>query len=243
MGGMRDSFLTTHWSLIEDIHAHEDKDHSLIGMLLQRYWKPVYCYLRQKHYKNEEAKDLTQGFFHEIVINRNLVQRADRTKGRFRTFLLHALDQYLINENKKQKAQKRHPSGGIVSLDWDNAPVLPEEISQATPEDSYNYVWMSSLLDQALDAVKTYYTDQGKQRHWRVFHARIVAPTLEDVPPPSLQELAQELGIESDQKVTNMLVTAKRYFRKTLQQQLRTTVLTNDDAEGEFGEIMNFFSS
>jgi hypothetical protein len=170
------------------------------------------------------------------------VQRADRSKGRFRTFLLHALNQYLINENKKQKAQKRNPSGGIVSLDWDNPPALPQEMSQATPEDSYNYMWMSSLLDQALEEVKSYYTDQGKEIHWRVFHARVVQPTLGDVPPPSLHDVARDLGIENSQKVTNMLVTVKRYFRKTLLQQLRTTVLTNEDAEGEFGAIMKLFS-
>ena len=64
-----------------------------------------------------------------------------------------------------------------------------------------------------------------------------------DVPPPSLHDLARELGIESEQTVTNMLVTVKRYFRKTLQHHLRTTVLTNTDAEGEYAEIMNFFSS
>jgi DNA-directed RNA polymerase specialized sigma24 family protein len=242
IGGMRDAFLTTHWSLIEGIHS-DNKNHALIDSLLNLYWKPVYCYLRQKHYGNEEAKDLTQGFFHEIVLNRDLVQRADRAKGRFRTFLLHALNQYLINETKKQRAHKRYPQGGIVSLDSDNPPLLPQEINQATPEDSFNYVWLSSLLDQALHTVKTYYVDQGKERHWQVFFRRIVQPTLENARPPSLHDVAQDLGIESEQTVTNMIVTVKRYFRKTLIQQLRTTVLTHDDAEGELGEIMNLFSS
>ena len=125
MGGMRDAFLTTHWSLIENIHGQEDKNKSLTGSLLELYWKPVYFYIRQKGHSNEEAKDLTQGFFHEIVLNRQLVQRADRAKGRFRSFLLHALNQYLINENKKQKAHKRYPQGGIISFDSETLPQLP----------------------------------------------------------------------------------------------------------------------
>ena len=83
MGGLRESFLTTHWSLIDGIQKHQDKDRLLISLLLERYWKPVYCYLRRKGYHNEEAKDLTQGFFHEIVLNRCLVERADSSKGRF----------------------------------------------------------------------------------------------------------------------------------------------------------------
>ena len=93
MGGAREVFLTTHWSLIGDIQSKHDKDQALMNLLLKRYWKPVYSYLRQKGYDNEQAKDLTQGFFYEVVLNRNLVQRADQCKGRFRSFLLHALNQ------------------------------------------------------------------------------------------------------------------------------------------------------
>lgn len=238
---MRDAFLTTHWSLIEDIHSQEDRNTSLIGSLLELYWKPVYCYLRQKGYGNEEAKDLTQGFFHEIVINRHLVQRADRSKGRFRSFLLHALNQYLINEHKKKTAHKRHPRGGIVSLDWETLPQLPQEIHGATPEASYQYMWMSSLLDRVLEEVKTYYLDQDKASHWAVFSARIVQPTLDAVPPPSLQSLAHDFNLESEQKVTNMIVTVKRHFKTRLLEELRLTVMTSEDAEEELQDIIRFF--
>ena len=92
LGGAGYVFLTTNWSLIEGIQSTDDNNRSLIELLLKRYWKPVYCYLRRKGHSNEQAKDLTQGFFHEVVLNRNLVQRADQSKGRFRAFLLHALD-------------------------------------------------------------------------------------------------------------------------------------------------------
>ena len=100
-GGQRETFLTTHWSLIEDVKKQPDKDRALIGLLLKRYWKPVYCYLRRKGYDNEQAKDLTQGFFHEVVLNRHLLERADSKKGRFRTLLLHTLNQYLVDEYRK----------------------------------------------------------------------------------------------------------------------------------------------
>ena len=81
MGGLRETFLTTHWSLIEGIQSGGDRDRALIGLLLDRYWKPVYCYLRRKGCDNEQAKDLTQGFFHEVVLNRHLVDRADPSAG------------------------------------------------------------------------------------------------------------------------------------------------------------------
>ena len=83
MGGTGGAFLTTHWSLIEDVKKQPDQDRALIGLLLERYWKPVYCYLRRKGYDNEQAKDLTQGFFNEIVLNLNLFGRAEQSKGVF----------------------------------------------------------------------------------------------------------------------------------------------------------------
>ena len=122
LGGIGESFLTTHWSLIEAVKKGHDKDKALIGLLLERYWKPVYCYLRRKGHGNEEAKDLTQSFFHEIVLNRRLVERADASKGRFRSFLLHALDQFLIDQMRRGSTQSRIPAEKLVPLDITDPP-------------------------------------------------------------------------------------------------------------------------
>ena len=88
MGGVQEAFLTTHWSLVDDIDTsdEQDKNRALVGLLLKRYWKPVYCYLRRKGYGNEQAKDLTQGFFYEVVLGRQLIEKAERSKGRFRSW-------------------------------------------------------------------------------------------------------------------------------------------------------------
>ena len=140
MGGPRDTFLTTHWSLIENIQQETDKDRSLIGLLLERYWKPVYCYLRRKGYQNEEAKDLTQGFFHEIVLNRHLVERADSSKGRFRSFLLHALDQFLIDRIRRESTQSHIPKEKLVPFDIADPPELPDTVIEGSPEDCFLYM-------------------------------------------------------------------------------------------------------
>jgi RNA polymerase sigma-70 factor (ECF subfamily) len=165
MGGMRESFLTTHWSLIEDIKKHQDKDRSLISLLLERYWKPVYCYLRRKGYSNEEAKDLTQGFFHEIVLNRRLVDRADASKGRFRSFLLHALSQYLIDRIRRESTQNRIPKEKLVPLDISNPPELPRTVLERSPEDCFAYTWKSELLERTLAQVQAECEQQGLNIH------------------------------------------------------------------------------
>jgi len=240
MGGAGGVFLTTHWSLIEDVQTEQDKDRALIGMLLDRYWKPVYCYLRRKGYGNEQAKDLTQGFFHEIVLNLNLIQRADQSKGRFRTFLLFALNQYLMNEKRRETAQKKIPKDKIVSLDTIEPPVLPQSVIESDPEDSYNYAWVSALLDHVLTDIERTCYEQGMEIHWCIFRDRIVEPMLNNATCPSLTEVCEKYNIESEKKASNIIVTVKRRFQAVLRQYVHNTVASESQVADELQEIMKF---
>ncbi len=237
MGGERETFLTTHWSLIEDVKKHQDKDRTLIGLLLERYWKPVYCYLRRKGHGNEQAKDLTQGFFHEVVLNRHLLERAHSEKGRFRTLLLHALNQYLIDEHRKEAARKHIPKDKLVPLDIADQPVLPEMVSQLDAEQSFNYVWKADLLERVLAEVKDRYTKQGMETHWYVFRDRLLEPCLEDREAPSFTEMCQRYGVDDEVTASNMLKTVKRLFRSVLEKHIRQTVLSGEAIEEELREV------
>lgn len=241
MGGDRETFLTTHWSLIEGIQCDDDRDRALIGLLLERYWKPVYCYLRRKGYHNEEAKDLTQGFFHEVVLNRHLVDRAEPSRGRFRSLLLHALSQYLIDERRKEAAWKRIPKDKLVPLDMADPPDLPQAVSELEPEDCFNYTWKSALLDQSLSEVETQCLEQGMETHWYAFRDRVVQPTLDNLGPPKLAEICARYGIEDENKASNMIITVKRRFQTVLQRNLRITVASEGGMEEELREILRFF--
>jgi DNA-directed RNA polymerase specialized sigma24 family protein len=241
MGGSRDEFLTTQWSLIDDIKAGEDKERALIGLLLERYWKPVYCYLRRKGYDNEQAKDLTQDFFHEVVLNRNLVGRADQDKGRFRFFLLHALNQYLINQQRDARAQKRIPREKLVSLDMADLPASPQDIADSAPEDSYHYAWLSSLLERVICELRSRYCEQGMETHWALFDEHVLSPILGSGSPPSLTEICRRHGIEDTKKASNIIVTVKRAFRSALTDYVRSTVISEDCTNEELGDLLRFF--
>lgn len=239
MGGLRESFLTTHWSLIEDVKEHRDKDQSLISLLLQRYWKPVYCYLRRKGYRNEEAKDLTQTFFHEIVLNRHLVERADPVKGRFRSFLLHALDQFLIDQRRKESAKKRIPKEKLIRLDIADPPELPETILERSPEDCFVYAWKSELLDRTLAQVQADCEEQGLQTHWSLFRDKVLKPMLGSKESEPMKAISARYGIETESTAFNMLLTVKRRFKATLRRNLRSTVLADEDIDQEWREILD----
>jgi hypothetical protein len=241
MGGARQRFLTTQWSLIENIKAGQDKDKLLIGFLLQEYWKPVYCYLRRAGYDNEQAKDLTQSFFHEVVLDKDLVGRADRTKGRFRSFLLHALKQYTTKQNLKERARKRIPKEKMVSLDVSEPPALPVSMMEASVEESFNYAWVSTLMERVLSYVKAECAEQGMETHWILFYERVVRPLLTDQPPPSVAHLCQSHGIKNTQTASNMIVTVKRRFRAALEQNVRRTLLESEQASDEIEELLHFF--
>jgi hypothetical protein len=240
MGGARQAFLTTQWSLIENIQDGKDQDKALIGFLLKQYWKPVYCYLRHKGHGNEQAKDLTQGFFHEVVLNRDLVGRADQSRGRFRAFLLHALKQYANKQDLRERTQKRLEQKA-VSFEIDQELILPDSIAQTTAEDSYHYAWLSSLLERVLEEIKDDCEQQGLEIHWALFNKRVIWPTFGNRTPPSLSELCEDYDIEDEKKASNMIITVKRRFKAALMQHVRNTVLSQNQAPEELEELLQFF--
>jgi RNA polymerase sigma factor (sigma-70 family) len=241
MGGARQRFLTTHWSLLEDIKKEGDKERALIGLLLERYWKPVYCYLRRKGHDNERAKDLTQGFFHEVVLNRDLIDRADPSKGSFRSLLLYALNHYVVDEQRKETARKRIPRDKLVQLDIADSPVLPEIVDELDPEESFNYAWKADLLERALSEVRESYIKQGMEKHWYVFRDRLLQPLLADQKPRPLKQICRQYCIEDEATASHMLETVKRRFQSVLRKQVRQTVLTGQVVEEELKEILKLF--
>ena len=241
MGGVGEVFLTTHWSLIEDTGGSDgDKNGVLIELLLKKYWKPVYCYLRRHGHGNEEAKDLTQGFFQEVVLGRKLIDKADRTKGRFRSFLLTALNRYLINIHHEQSTRRHIPRAKISSMDMDDMSELPQSVSTLTPEDSFTYAWVSELLEQVLTEVKAECEKTDKMLHWQIFRDRALRPIMEGSAAPSLETVCRKYGLSDTAKASNMIVTVKRRFQTLMRQHLRDTVMSDKEAEEELKEIRRF---
>jgi RNA polymerase sigma-70 factor (ECF subfamily) len=242
IGPDRGRFQTTHWTAIEAAGSDDANSRLLLDDLLQRYWKPVYCYLRRKGYDNEQAKDLTQGFFHEVVLSRELVRRADRTKGRFRTLLLTALDRYLVSLHRKQTAQKRIPEDRLVHLEHIDSVELPAAVDRLSSEESFNYAWVSQLLDQMLTEVEAECCSSGMTVHWEVFAARVLQPIMEETEPPPLAQICQKYAIEDTPKASNMIFAVKRRFQAALRRCLRELVASDTEISEEMRELMKFLS-
>lgn len=122
-----------------------------LAELCQDYWYPLYAYLRRRGYPQEEAEDLVQGFFVQLL-EKNYLKAADRERGRFRSFLLTALKNYAANEWDRRTAQKRGGPTPPLSLDFENAEgrYTIEPADERTPEQEYDRGWATAQLEQVL---------------------------------------------------------------------------------------------
>jgi RNA polymerase sigma-70 factor (ECF subfamily) len=214
----------------------------MLEKLLAKYWKPIYCYLRRKGFDNESAKDLTQGFFHEVVLGRDLIQRSEPKRGRFRTFLLTALDRYVISVHCQDTAKKRRPISGIVSLESDELVNLEEGQGQASPEQIFQYAWAASLLDQVLAKTRRECYATGKGVHWELFREKVLTPIFENTQPLPLKDICAKHKVATEAIASNMIVTAKRMFRRILEKTLRELVPSEDEVKNELAELFTILS-
>ena len=129
----------------------------------------------------------------------------------------------------------------MVSLDVVEPPALPVSMTQASVEESFNYAWVSALMERVLSFVKAECAEQGMETHWILFYQRVVRPVLADQKPPSVAELCQIHGIGDTQTASNMIVTVKRRFRTALEQNVRRTLLDGDQTPDEIEELLHFF--
>src|SRR5437667_9309697 len=141
-------FVTTHWSVILSAgRSDAPQAAEALQRLCQVYWYPLYAYVRRRGYSPHDAQDLAQGFFARLL-EKNTLGAITREKGKFRSFLLSALNHFIVDEWKKARARKRG-GGGIISLDARDAEtrVGREPVDALTPEKSFEQNWALALLE------------------------------------------------------------------------------------------------
>ena len=157
-------FASTLWTqvLTAADPAHPEAREAL-ATLCRTYWPPLYSYLRRRGYNPADAEDLTQGFFARLLRLESLAQ-IRRDRGRFRAFLLAALQNYLADARDRERAAKRG-GGLVVSIDAGEAETrYQREPSDpaATPDQAFDRAWALALLDRVTDRLQQDYTDAGK---------------------------------------------------------------------------------
>lgn len=235
------SFPRTHWSRLAAVKGDVTAEQrEALNYLAERYWKPLYCYVRRRGYGEVEAEDLVQEFF-VTAFTSQLFAKADPARGRFRSFLLKSMQHFLAKKWRDGHAQKRHPAEGfapIRELPSEAGPVIVPK-DKETPEDAFNRTWLRELVLRVLQTLEREYLTNGRQIHIELLRQRIIAPILDGVEAPSLRELADRYAL-SVKDVENRVITARRAYQRLLRDEIRLYASSEDEVAAEIQDLWRF---
>lgn len=213
IGGPHDHFPSTQVSLLEATATGLSSE--AMDRVIALYWKPVYRFIRLKFRKsNEDAKDLTQGFF-AAALQRDFFARFDPVKASFRTYLRMAVERFAASQHAAANRQKR---GGDIEFEAVGEQVAATESPDQIFEREWEREWQRQLFSLALDDLRAHCDECGKQLQFRVFQDYDLAAAER----PSYAELAVRHGIP-ETSVTNYLAWARRMVREFVTERLRGT--------------------
>lgn len=217
----RGRFATTHWSLVLAAARDEDRDGRVaMERLCECYWYPLYVFVRRRGHQPEDAQDLTQAFFTRLL-DKGDVARASPDRGRFRSFLLASLQNFLINEYDRSRALKRGGGARLASIDMTGAEerYVEEPASDVSPDDQFHRKWALTLLDRALNRTRLEYERSGRA----ALFARLADLMTGAGPDDSHRAAAAALGM-TEGAVKVAVHRMRRRFRDILRSQIAETV-------------------
>ena len=223
-------FPPTQWSVV--LAAGDGKapqSSAALETLCRTYWHPLYAYIRRFRHSPHDPQDLTQEFFARLLAGAYL-ERADREKGRFRTFLLTALRRFMVNEWDRARAQKRGGGKQLLPLDGDLAERLyaAGPGGEASPEKVYDHHYALTLLNAALQSLQQEFTVRGKAEEFEALKPYLTAPRGEI----SYEALAARLKRDAVAARVAVHRFRKRY-RQLFREQVSGTVARPQDVEEE----------
>ena len=186
-------FATTSWSVVlQAATDNESNNQYALATLCEAYWYPLYAFVRRMGNSAADAEDLTQSFFVELL-QKSKLAKSDPSRGRFRTFLLSSLQNYLKNEHRKNSAIKRGGQHSIVSIDFTAAESQYnlEPSHEQTPQRAFDKNWAFAVLNQVLVGLEQQYSDAGKLGIYNALKDHLVGT--ESAP---YSKIADELGMK-----------------------------------------------
>jgi len=234
-------FPTTHWSQVARAGDESGTaQRRALGQLLFRYLPALRAYLvRNMKVPPDRAEDLLQGFVSDKILEKRLVARADEERGKFRTFLLTALRNYVLNVIEREGRKKRSP-GRLVSLDPGGC--VDQRMWGERPSDVFDVAWAKEVVAETVRGMEEHCRRSGRQDVWRVFESRLLAPSLDGVPPTPYEDLVAALGLRSPSEAANLLVTGKRMFQRMLRRTVGEYVKDKSGIEAEIEDLIEILS-
>jgi DNA-directed RNA polymerase specialized sigma24 family protein len=230
-------FASTRWSLVlEAGELGRSSAHSLdaLSELCRIYWRPLYLFLRSQGQSQDDAQDLTQGFFVDLIQTRAYA-RADKEKGRFRSFLLGALKHFVADARDRERAQKR--GGGVLPLPLDERTVGEIDAlasrSMRSPEEIYDREWAASLVRQTMSRLESETTITGKADLFGYLKPFLATPDETAIPYEEIARRSQRLVTTLRSDVARL----RARYRTILREEVRGTVASDGDVDDELRHL------
>jgi RNA polymerase sigma-70 factor (ECF subfamily) len=233
------AFQSTHWSVVlaagEPGHPAAQK---ALAVFCQNYWYPLYAFVRRKGRPPEEAKDLTQDFF-AVVLEKNYLSAADRERGRFRTFLLAAAENFLRNDWSRRQILKRGGGMSFVSFEADTAETryLREPADGETPEKLFDRRWAVSLLETVMEQLRAEFAKAGKESQFEVLEVFLSG----EKHPASHGETAARLNM-SEGAIRVAVHRLRQRYGELLRKEIAATLANPRDVDDELRHLLAVLS-
>lgn len=204
-----------------------------LAKLCSIYWYPLYAYVRRRGHSPEDAQDLTQEFFARLL-ERNWLGRADQQRGRFRSFLLSAMNHFLADEWDKARAQKRGGGQVHLPLQFDTAETRYgyEPADRVTPEQNFERRWALTLLDEVLRRLRLEYEQDGRAEWFAALHPCLIG----DRTAQPYAELAAKLGV-NEGTVKATVHRLRQRYRQLLREEIAQTVAEPGEVDEELHHL------
>ncbi len=229
-------FQTTRWTLVDALDGvDEARRRAALESLSALYWPAVYAYLRRQGKGREDACEITQAFFAEVVLSRALFKHADQSRGRLRTLILSALKNYLVDRHRRDVSR-----GSEITLSLDGLALAEHEIAQAdgaAPEAVYDRQWALVLFREAIRRCEEHFSSTGRRRHWQLFEARVVRPAAGGCESPPLTQVAPQLGFAGAADAAAAVQVVKRRITALLREVAAETATTPADQQAEYDAL------
>lgn len=228
------SFATTQWSLVLRAAQSDDSAaRSALEALCRRYWFPLYAFARRRVVAVHEAQDLTQDFFLRLL-EKNSLAAASPERGRFRSFLLTAIKNFLANEWDRANAQKRGGGRERLSLDWEvgESRLSLEPAHADTPEREFERQWALTLLDNVVHRLQDEFAAAGKSRQFELLKETLTGSraTLDYSVVSAELQMSEEAARQAAHRL-------RKRYRELLREEVAATVESDDEVEDEIGRL------
>jgi RNA polymerase sigma factor (sigma-70 family) len=230
-----DFFPSTQWSVVlasGRSEAEPEVAQAALAELCQTYWAPLYSFVRSRGYTVHDAEDLTQSFF-GYLIEHEIYARVDRQKGRFRSFLLASIKNFLAHASDRERTLKRGGGQNFLPLheeQIENAESLFQTHSWTSSEDRvFERSWAAALVTAGLERLTADYKGESKEKLFKELRVFLGGGA---GPPPPYAELAVRLGMSESTLRTHVTRLRARY-REALHAEVRRTVETEAQAREE----------